>query len=171
MPRVDLAFPHLFTVFPPQIRPRFTVFATDPTNPVQNLPDDRRLPDVRHLSRHRTSAKHRTTGTPTTESFTGFPVSTGRPTQPERPDDRYLPDVRQTLKLLILFSSTCRYHPPSANTIHISQPPSISRSEFEKSFSLCLGYLSCGFTISLDVLATLEWNDIDNTTAHPRQGR
>ena len=150
MPRVDLAFPHNLTIFPPQIRPRFTVFATDPTNPVLNLPDDRRLPDVRDPSRHRTSAKHRTTGTPTTERFyrisglhrtsdpprpTGRPVTSGRPTNPDEPD---------------LFSVV----PPSATTYlssHLPQPPSLTHSEFGKCVSLCLGYMSCGFTVSLDV--------------------
>ena len=163
MPRVDLAFPHhltifppqirpLLTVFPPQIRPRFTIFATDPTNPVLNLPDDRRLPDVRNLSRHRTSAKHRTTGTPTTERFyrisglhrtsdpsrpTGRPVTSGRPTFPDTAELVQLPPFR--------------YHPPSPTTTYLPQPPSFSRSEFGKCVYLCIGYLSCGFTVSLDV--------------------
>ena len=124
VPRVDLAFPHHLTVFPPQIRPRFTVFATDPTNQVLNLPDDRRLPDVRNLSRHRTSAKHRTTGTPTTERFyrisglhrtsdpsrqTGRPVTAGRPTKPETVDS-----VQSHLPLQPTFRN---YHLPSATTI------------------------------------------------------
>ena len=152
MPRVDLAFPHHLTVFPPQIRPRFTVFATDPTNPVTELPDDRRLPDVRDPSRHRTSAKHRTTGTPTTERFyrisglhrtsdpsrpTGRPVTSGRPTFPDTAELVQFPPFR--------------YNPPSATTTYIPQPPSFSSSEFEKCVSLCIGYLSCGFTVSLDV--------------------
>ena len=112
VPRVDLAFPHLFTDFPPRIRASLTNLSTDPTTLASDLPDDRRLPDVRHLTRHRTSAKHRTTGTPTTERF--YRISgLHRTSDPSRPTGRPVTsDVRHFLTQLILFS----YVPPSATT-------------------------------------------------------
>ena len=151
MPRVDLAFPHLFTNFPPRIRASLTNLSADPPTPPAQThrttdayrtsgtsrdtgrPLNTGRPAPRYRSFYRISGLHRTSDPART---TGRPVPAGRPTNPETAD---------------FVQSRFRYHPPSATTTHLPQPPSFSRSEFEKCVSLCLGYLSCGFTVSLDV--------------------
>ena len=86
-----------------------------------------------------------------------------------RPPAAFLPHYTSLLAIIRHFRSVLHHFfriPPP-----FPHPPSLTRFEFGKFVSICRGYLSFGFTVSLDVSATLGRQDFDNTTAQLRQGR